>query len=542
MLSTYNITSVVFFAIAVGPAYTYATSWIKFLQFMLGDTLSILACINLFVNIGLVSSKAVVAFFFEGHLRQLESQDLGKLARSYLIMKVFLWCTIVEAEAPEILLWSIWHCSILCLKLLRLLCRIRLEYMVVFPGPSPVSFSRKVGLLALVWLCNLGLMAAAYDLFSAGGWGLLMLLCYDNITLFIESTHSLLKYGLRLVPSSDETREGWDVEEYVGWRYYLDLIADIAHNCVTLVNISHLWLITGVSYTLFHFVSFSYFRDAIVFIARRLRSHWRFKKTMHELDGLLTSATDDDIRNFNDDCAICRAPMHSAKRLPCGHLFHKSCLRPWLQQRSSCPSCRQVIGTGVQSSPNEPTTEPANDPAAHAQRHTDIRPGAPDSTIPRGSVASGMESTPQGGGIGEQQPSPGLPSDYMGATGTEDSRQLPQRIPEPVETIRADDAFHWTDIFSFLPSINIGFELHTHGQTRPAQARGGGTERNASRAYRRFEWVWGMPNTGPQRTEEEELAILEEMFPNQTPESLLDELRSSGSLQDTIDMLLGAAN
>jgi E3 ubiquitin-protein ligase synoviolin len=45
-------------------------------------------------------------------------------------------------------------------------------------------------------------------------------------------------------------------------------------------------------------------------------------------------------------CIICRDEMmvETTKRLPgCGHLFHKSCLREWLVQQQSCPTCRGDI-------------------------------------------------------------------------------------------------------------------------------------------------------------------------------------------------------
>ncbi|KAL3941669.1 MAG: hypothetical protein SGBAC_004010 [Bacillariaceae sp.] len=45
-------------------------------------------------------------------------------------------------------------------------------------------------------------------------------------------------------------------------------------------------------------------------------------------------------------CIICRDEMtiHSAVKLPgCGHIFHKSCLREWLVQQQTCPTCRSDI-------------------------------------------------------------------------------------------------------------------------------------------------------------------------------------------------------
>ena len=35
--------------------------------------------------------------------------------------------------------------------------------------------------------------------------------------------------------------------------------------------------------------------------------------------------------------------MESAKVLPCGHFFHYTCLRSWLEQSNSCPICRASL-------------------------------------------------------------------------------------------------------------------------------------------------------------------------------------------------------
>ena len=42
-------------------------------------------------------------------------------------------------------------------------------------------------------------------------------------------------------------------------------------------------------------------------------------------------------------CAICKDDLPlaaAARRLPCGHLYHSSCIVPWLEVHNSCPICR----------------------------------------------------------------------------------------------------------------------------------------------------------------------------------------------------------
>ncbi|CAH8501756.1 unnamed protein product [Schistosoma turkestanicum] len=43
-------------------------------------------------------------------------------------------------------------------------------------------------------------------------------------------------------------------------------------------------------------------------------------------------------------CAICWDVMTTWRRLPCRHDFHEHCLRAWLEQNPSCPTCRRDLG------------------------------------------------------------------------------------------------------------------------------------------------------------------------------------------------------
>ncbi|OAY65761.1 putative E3 ubiquitin-protein ligase XERICO [Ananas comosus] len=60
------------------------------------------------------------------------------------------------------------------------------------------------------------------------------------------------------------------------------------------------------------------------------------------------------------DCRVCLArfePESVVNRLPCGHLFHKSCLETWLDYRhATCPLCRSLL------LPASPTTPPPPPP------------------------------------------------------------------------------------------------------------------------------------------------------------------------------------
>lgn len=57
-------------------------------------------------------------------------------------------------------------------------------------------------------------------------------------------------------------------------------------------------------------------------------------------------ATAEELDANSDNCAICWEKMDSARKLPCGHLFHNGCLQSWMEQEPSCPTCRLSLTLG----------------------------------------------------------------------------------------------------------------------------------------------------------------------------------------------------
>lgn len=47
--------------------------------------------------------------------------------------------------------------------------------------------------------------------------------------------------------------------------------------------------------------------------------------------------------NGHGDCVVCLEALkanQASLRLPCRHMFHESCVKPWLKEHSSCPTCK----------------------------------------------------------------------------------------------------------------------------------------------------------------------------------------------------------
>jgi E3 ubiquitin-protein ligase RNF115/126 len=53
-------------------------------------------------------------------------------------------------------------------------------------------------------------------------------------------------------------------------------------------------------------------------------------------------------RKNSSDCSVCKDEFDLDSKLiklPCDHYFHKDCIKPWLEQRNSCPTCRFELPT-----------------------------------------------------------------------------------------------------------------------------------------------------------------------------------------------------
>ena len=75
-----------------------------------------------------------------------------------------------------------------------------------------------------------------------------------------------------------------------------------------------------------------------------------------------------------DECAICLnafAAGEKLKTLPCAgaHVFHSGCMRRWLEQGNSCPTCRQDLTSAASSSKASSSSPTAGDPDAYVDAY-----------------------------------------------------------------------------------------------------------------------------------------------------------------------------
>lgn len=78
------------------------------------------------------------------------------------------------------------------------------------------------------------------------------------------------------------------------------------------------------------------------------------RRAINNMNNLYPDVTAEELANTDNVCIICREEMTGgAKKLPCNHIFHVSCLRSWFQRQQTCPTCRlNVLRAPLPGNPN----------------------------------------------------------------------------------------------------------------------------------------------------------------------------------------------
>jgi len=206
-----------------------------------------------------------------------------------------------------------------------------------------------------------------------------LLFGFESMILSLTASNALMLYALHvidgsvniLVHVSRNLRTKVATERLAGFwrdkRFTLTLSVD-------------LFTYAGkfLSYLLFFFLVFTYygmpiniFRDLYISFQEFKRkilqfiSYRRLNKLMQTKFHTVTN--EEELEECGHVCIICRDAMKvgdGAKKLPgCGHIFHPYCLKGWLMQQQTCPTCRRDI---VKASRELPTDNPPP-PEANAQ-------------------------------------------------------------------------------------------------------------------------------------------------------------------------------
>ncbi|XP_053690401.1 E3 ubiquitin-protein ligase AMFR-like [Sabethes cyaneus] len=337
-------------------------------SFMGSEPICIWTLINMAYCCLVLLGKSIQKVVF-GELRISEQQHMKDKFWNFIFYKfIFVFGVVNVQYLHEVLLWVSWFSVLGFLHLLSQLSKDRFEYLSFSPTTPGWSHFRLIALLsAILTLSGFMLIVSIGVGVFISGVNTFAFMAAECVLLSIRTLHVLIRYAMFLY----DMRQGGISHESISWdkrgpvAYYIELCFEVAALIVDFGHHLHMLLWSNIFLSMASLVIIMQLRYLINEIKRKIKKHRNYLWVLNHMEKSYPLATSDDLKQNSDNCAICWEKMETARKLPCSHLFHNSCLQSWLEQDTSCPTCRlglSVHQNNVNLLPNEiriDDTEPA---------------------------------------------------------------------------------------------------------------------------------------------------------------------------------------
>lgn len=333
--------------------------------------------IQAFVLVFLLGKFMRKVFF--GQLRAAEMEHL--IERSwYAVTETCLAFTVFRDDfSPRfVALFTL----LLFLKCFHWLAEDRVDFMERSPNISWVFHFRVLSLMSLLGILDFLFVNHAVHSIITRGASVQLVFGFEYAILLTMVLTTLIKYLLHTIDLQSDNP--WDNKAV--YMLYTELFTGFIK---VLLYMTFMTIMIKVH-------TFPLFAIRPMYLAMR-----QFKKAVTDaimsrrairnMNTLYPDATPEDLQASDNVCIICREEMVTgAKKLPCNHIFHSSCLRSWFQRQQTCPTCRMDVlrasnANQTQATPPAappPPAAPANAPAAPPANAPGMLPGFPPAMFP----------------------------------------------------------------------------------------------------------------------------------------------------------------
>lgn len=252
-----------------------------------------------------------------------------------------------------------------CNALCKLFTRLRRPQMEQTQQVSPVFHVRMICCLTALYLTDIFLLLFAAESILLEGPSVMIMFASEYLILLTTVWSTTCKYALNVY---DSRQENWEHKSM--YVFYVDLVADFAKLVIYLGFFSLILTFYGLPLNTLR----DLYMTARSFILK-CRDLLRYRAATKNMDERYPNATREEMERLSDKtCIICRedmeaqerpaegvaaapaqpgqaapaavpapaagrtGPNETAKKLPCGHIFHFHCLRSWLERQQSCPT------------------------------------------------------------------------------------------------------------------------------------------------------------------------------------------------------------
>lgn len=321
---------------------------------------------NCMINVFVLLNLSLKAMFFS-ELYPSETRKLIERLVNYVIYKGTFLPLIVPPTLYQAGLWSTWLAVLCSLKMFQALARDRLERLNASPSATPWTYLRVYSALLFIFLVDVLWIRLCLEIYSTHGSSMFLLLFFEPLSIAFETLQAILVHGFQLLDiwihhsacsGSDfrttkllDTLTAGSLLEWKGILIRnLGFFLDMATFFMALGHYLYIWRLHGMAFHLVDAVLFLNIRALLSAMINRIKGFIRLRIALGALHAALPDATTEELRGYEDECAICREPMAKAKKLNCNHLFHLACLRSWLDQglteMYTCPTCRKPLFAG----------------------------------------------------------------------------------------------------------------------------------------------------------------------------------------------------
>ncbi|VDN17171.1 unnamed protein product [Gongylonema pulchrum] len=278
----------------------------------------------------------VVRKLFFGDLRASEYEHLSERTW-HAVMETCLAFTVFRDDfSPRFVMQFV---LLLFVKSFHWLSEDRVDYMERSPVITMLFHCRMMSLLAFLSAMDSYFISHAYFTTLIHGASVQIVFGFEYAILMTVVLHVTIKYILHM----HDLRNVHPWENKAVYLLYSELLINGLRCALYLIFVAV--MIRLHTFPLFSirplYLTIRAFHKAVndVILSRR---------AIHAMNNLFPLATEQELLQGDNTCIICReemTPVSGAKKLPCNHIFHASCLRSWFQRQQSCPTCRTDILT-----------------------------------------------------------------------------------------------------------------------------------------------------------------------------------------------------
>ncbi|XP_055907504.1 protein TRC8 homolog isoform X2 [Eupeodes corollae] len=284
-------------------------------------------------------------------------------------------------------------------------------------SPSRKRHTRALVVCMFLLVAPISLLLVLWSRHSPSTW--MLAVTAFSVEVIVKVLVSLATYALFLY---DARRDSfWEkLDDYV---YYVRAFGNSVEFCFgILLFFNGAWILffeSGGAIRAIMMCIHAYFN-----IWCEARAGWSiFMKRRSAVDKIsaLPEATEEQLKNLNDVCAICHQQMESAKITRCRHFFHGVCLRKWLYVQDRCPLCHEIMMYIDRPGENNPI--PANNQQEERPNHNnaqDLLRMATGHLEPRESVPNRMAAVAS---IGTSLPTAAAASSVAGTASSSNNTE-----------------------------------------------------------------------------------------------------------------------